>query len=130
MFRTLPPATFLEDDLKKLAAAMVAPPEAVQTPEKETDAEENQGIDAGYTYLGQFIDHDLTFDPASSLQKQNDPDAITNFRTPRFNLDNIYGRCPDDQPYLYLISSRSQLRLTVSIRAFGHRRHKSIYPNV
>ena len=28
------------------------------------------------------------------------------------------------------ISSRSQLRLTISIRAFGHRRHKSIYPNV
>ena len=101
MFRTLPPAAFVEDDLKKLAAAMVAPPEAVQTPETEVDAEENQGIDAGYTYLGQFIDHDLTFDPASSLQQQNDPEAIVNFRTPRFDLDCIYGRGPDDQPYLY-----------------------------
>ena len=30
----------------------------------------------------------------------------------------------------FVISSRSQLRLTISIRAFGHRRHKSIYPNV
>ena len=101
MFRTLPPAAFLEDDLKKLAAAMVAPPEAVQTPETAIDAEENQGIDAGYTYLGQFLDHDLTFDPASSLQQQNDPEAIVNFRTPRFDLDCLYGRGPDDQPYLY-----------------------------
>ncbi|HUQ32865.1 MAG TPA: heme peroxidase family protein [Pyrinomonadaceae bacterium] len=99
MFRTLPSAQFQEDDLKKLAAAMVAELEDDQN--DETDPEENQGIDAGYTYLGQFIDHDLTFDPASSLQKQNDPDALVDFRTPRFDLDNVYGRGPDDQPYLY-----------------------------
>ena len=36
------------------------------------DDEENSGIDAGYTYLGQFIPHDITFAPASSLQKRND----------------------------------------------------------
>ena len=40
------------------------------------DAEENSGIPAGYTYLGQFIDHDITFDPTSSLDRQNDPDAL------------------------------------------------------
>src|SRR5207253_4018255 len=55
----------------------------------------------GYTYLGQFIDHDLTFDPVSSLQRQNDPDGLVDFRTPRFDLDCVYGRGPDDQPYLY-----------------------------
>ena len=33
-------------------------------------------IPAGYTYLGQFIDHDITFDPTSSLQRSNDPDAL------------------------------------------------------
>ncbi len=56
---------------------------------------------AGYTYLGQFVDHDITFDPTSSLDRQNDPDALTNFRTPRFDLDCVYGRGPADQPYLY-----------------------------
>lgn len=30
---------------------------------------------AGYTYLSQFIDHDLTFDPVSVLQKANDGKA-------------------------------------------------------
>ncbi len=99
MFRTLPAAQFQEDDLKALAAAMVAEPEPVEN--DEVDPEENRGIEAGYTYLGQFIDHDLTFDPASSLQKQNDPDGLVDFRTPRFDLDNVYGRGPDDQPYLY-----------------------------
>ena len=32
-------------------------------------------LPAGYTYFGQFVDHDITFDPASSLTRQNDPDA-------------------------------------------------------
>ncbi len=62
---------------------------------------EESGIPALYTYLGQFIDHDITFDPASSLQKQNDPNGLVDFRTPAFDLDNVYGRGPDDQPYMY-----------------------------
>src|SRR3954471_23887706 len=101
MFRTLTPAEHTEDDLKKLAAAMTAKREDPPTPEDEDDDEENPDISAGYTYFGQFIDHDLTFDPNSSLQKTNDPDALVDFRTPRFDLDCVYGRGPDDQPYLY-----------------------------
>jgi hypothetical protein len=101
MFRTLPPAEFNEGILKELAKRMTAENEEEQTPETEFDAEENTGISAGYTYLGQFIDHDLTFDPVSSLQRQNDPDGLVDFRTPRFDLDCVYGRGPDDQPYLY-----------------------------
>jgi hypothetical protein len=101
MFRSLPAADFSSAALHALAGAMTADAEASPTPETEVDDEENQGISAGYTYFGQFIDHDLTFDPNSSLQKQNDPDALTDFRTPRFDLDNLYGRGPDDQPYLY-----------------------------
>lgn len=62
---------------------------------------DNPRIPAGYTYLGQFLDHDITFDPASSLTKRNDPDSLHNFRTPRLDLDSVYGRGPDDQPYLY-----------------------------
>ena len=105
MFRSLPPAIFKPEELKALALKMVADFEtpAQQTPETDPlgDDEENSGISAGYTYLGQFIDHDITFDPASSLQKQDDPDALVDYRTPRFDLDNMYGRGPDDQPYLY-----------------------------
>jgi hypothetical protein len=70
-------------------------------PPKDGQDDEESGIPALYTYFGQFIDHDITFDPASSLQKQNDPDALTDFRNPALDLDNVYGRGPDDQPYLY-----------------------------
>ncbi|HYI92331.1 MAG TPA: hypothetical protein VEX68_02200, partial [Bryobacteraceae bacterium] len=101
MFRSLPPGHFSEKMLKDLATAMTAEPENPPTPETEPDDEENDVIAAGYTYLGQFIDHDLTFDPVSSLQRQNDPDGLVNYRTPRFDLDSVYGRGPDDQPYLY-----------------------------
>jgi len=101
MFRSLPPARHTEQALRDLAARITAEPEAEETPETEPDAEENTGISAGYTYFGQFIDHDLTFDPASSLQRQNDPDALIDFRTPRFDLDCVYGRGPADQPYMY-----------------------------
>lgn len=62
---------------------------------------DNPDIPAGYTYLGQFIDHDLTLDTASSLDRANDPDALTNFRSPRFDLDCVYGRGPVDDPFLY-----------------------------
>jgi len=108
MFRALPPADFGESDTKteenllKLGAAMVAPHD---DPKVGPDAEES-GIPAAYTYLGQFVDHDLTFDPASSLQQQDDPDGLVDFRTPRFDLDCVYGKGPDDAPYLYTADNR------------------------
>ncbi|HEY0301327.1 MAG TPA: peroxidase family protein [Rhizomicrobium sp.] len=103
IFRALPPADFGAKDadslvaLEVLAAKMTAGPDPIGNGPDD----EESGIPAAYTYFGQFIDHDLTFDPASSLQKQNDPDALVDYRTPRFDLDNVYGRGPADQPYLY-----------------------------
>lgn len=101
MFRTLPKAFWPDDALKRLSEAMSAEAEDQPTPETERDGEENSGIAAGYTYFGQFIDHDITFDPNSSLQKLNDIDSLVDFRTPKLDLDNVYGRGPDDQPYMY-----------------------------
>ena len=61
----------------------------------------NLRIPAGFTYLGQFIDHDITFDPTSKLDQVVDPEALLNFRTPRLDLDSLYGSGPVVQPYLY-----------------------------
>jgi Animal haem peroxidase len=61
----------------------------------------NLRIPAGFTYLGQFIDHDITFDPTSKLDRVVDPEAVVNFRTPRLDLDSLYGSGPVVQPYLY-----------------------------
>ncbi len=103
MFPSLSPASFGANDqankdaLIALGSAIVA---SVDAPKDGPDSEES-GIPALYTYFGQFIDHDLTFDPASELQKQQDPDGLVDFRTPAFDLDNVYGRGNADQPYLY-----------------------------
>ncbi len=58
-------------------------------------------IPAGFTYFGQFVDHDITFDPTSLGENAVDVDDLTNFRTPALDLDNLYGSGPRDQPFLY-----------------------------
>lgn len=62
---------------------------------------DNANLPAGYTYFGQFMDHDITFDPTSSLMRQSDPEKLENFRTPRFDLDCLYGEGPADEPFMY-----------------------------
>jgi hypothetical protein len=94
MFRKLPAQRPPDDLLAFLAATMIEP--AGAGPELD-----NPAIPAGYTYLGQFVDHDITFDPTSKLQRLNDPNALRNFRTPRFDLDSLYGAGPSDNPFLY-----------------------------
>ena len=103
MFRSLPAATYGKDDNQSLANldALGTAMTSSFDPPKDGKDDEESGIPTLYTYLGQFQDHDITFDPMSSLTKQNDPDSLTDFRTPAFDLDDIYGRGPDDQPYLY-----------------------------
>src|SRR5205085_11293992 len=99
-----------DDNIAALARTMVSPSDPRDTALVPTpaalDKRENPLISAGYTYLGQFIDHDITFDPVSSLQRQNDPDALEDFRTPRLDLDSLYGRGPAGQPYLYFSGTR------------------------
>ena len=89
--------TFSDANLDELAKHMVA---EFDPPKDGVDLEES-GIPALYTYFGQFIDHDLTFDPEPSFKKVKDLDAVIDFRTAAFDLDNVYGRGKDDQPYLY-----------------------------
>jgi hypothetical protein len=110
MFRNLPVFELSVDALVELAGAMIQPLEdgKLDEPLGQPDPDENRAtidqelrLPAGYTYFGQFVDHDITFDPVSSLNRQNDPDALIDFRTPRFDLDSLYGRGPSDQPYLY-----------------------------
>jgi hypothetical protein len=109
MFRHLAPLTLSVDALKTLADSMgpyLPPPAARPTPTAPATATalqpgENPDIPAGYTYLGQFVDHDITFDPVSVLGRRNDPDGLVDFRTPRLDLDSLYGSGPADSPYLY-----------------------------
>lgn len=84
-------------DWCRLAEQMASDPE--ETLEDEPDHEENLFLPAGYTYLGQFVDHDLTFDTTSSVDLHSPPPR--NQRTLRFDLDCLYGSSPADRPFMY-----------------------------
>lgn len=67
----------------------------------DNSSEVDSDIPSGYVYLGQFIDHDITFDTTSLSEANADIDSIQNFRTPTLDLDCLYGAGPKQQPYLY-----------------------------
>ena len=70
---------------KKLARAMV------------TGGGGDGRIPAGYTYLGQFVDHDLTMDPSGlKLTGEVSPAEMVQNRSPRLDLDSLYGAGPGD----------------------------------
>lgn len=94
LFRSLPPHAANEADLIALGQAMT---EAVAG----DPAGNNPAIPAGFTYLGQFIDHDITFDTTALSEQPRDPDAVVNFRTPQLELDSVYGIGPAGSPHLY-----------------------------
>jgi hypothetical protein len=54
-------------------------------------------IPAGFTYLGQFIDHDLTFDKTEVMLGTNiSPAQLLQGRSPALDLDSLYGAGPLD----------------------------------
>jgi hypothetical protein len=59
-------------------------------------------LDAGYTYFGQLLSHDLTKD-VSSLDEawQKDPEHLQNLQTPKLDLHVLYGDGPDHSPELF-----------------------------
>lgn len=94
MFPALRPFIPSEESLVELGAAMT-------DGTNDDSVGDNIKVPAGYTYLGQFIDHDITLDTTALQEKQVDPLAIFNFRTPVLELDSLYGMGPSTQPYLY-----------------------------
>ena len=75
-----------EPNRKKVGAAMAAPAAASQSQ-----------IPAGFTYLGQFIDHDLTFDKTNVMLGANvTPAQLLQARSPSLDLDSLYGAGPQD----------------------------------
>ena len=54
-------------------------------------------IPAGFTYLGQFVDHDLTFDKTEVMLGANvSPGQLLQGRSPSLDLDSLYGAGPLD----------------------------------
>src|SRR5438093_1049718 len=52
-------------------------------------------------FIGQFLDHDMTFDQRSRLGFPTQPIISQNARTPIFDLDSVYAGGPGGNPELY-----------------------------
>lgn len=106
----LPPCPTLPDaGLSELANVIVKIDDGAPINVTEP-VDENSLIPAGYTYFGQFVDHDISFDPTPLSDQLADTDALVDFRSPTLDLDCVYGRGPADQPYMY---EADKLRLRV-----------------
>ena len=98
MFKSQPPHPAPDLLLKDLGKAMEEQPKVVDGVTADNDRfneNPNPNLTSGFTFVGQFVDHDITFDTTPLDQQESDPDATTNFRTPRYDLDAIYGRGPN-----------------------------------
>src|SRR6516225_3375755 len=63
---------------------------------------DNPTMTAGSTFIGQFTDHDITFDQTSKLGVPQNPLVSSNTRTPALDLDSVFGGGPGLRPDLYV----------------------------
>lgn len=66
---------------------------------------------AGTTFVGQFLDHDVTFDNTSRLGVVTEPTQTPNTRDPRLDLDSVYGGGPSVSPQLYSSGDQAKFRI-------------------
>lgn len=94
IFHNLPRFRPTEASLKALGAEMTA-----------VDQLRDGPIPAGYTYFGQFIDHDITLDqsgdPSAAPEVGEDADNIRQGRSPSLDLDSLYGKPDSGDPGLF-----------------------------
>jgi hypothetical protein len=111
MFKRLPAFAPRDELLEGLARTMVED----QAVPDDHNLNTSPHLFAGFTFIGQFIDHDITFDNTPLELQQADPDARVNFRTPRYDLDSVYGRGPAYEPDFYDPGDRDKLLLETNV---------------
>lgn len=105
-----PPGVRLpETTLRKVALAMTGGSDVDGT------------IPAGFTYLGQFVDHDLTFDATTVAFGDNvSPAALLQGRSPTLDLDSLYGAGPlDEVSAAFYEADRTRLKVGRTTRIGG-----------
>jgi hypothetical protein len=96
-------------------AALEALGQAMKEPNPADASRNNPAVPAGFTYLGQFIDHDITFDPTTIPEMRVDPQGVFNFRTPKLELDSVYLAGPGVSRYLYEKTPGTDVRANLTV---------------
>jgi hypothetical protein len=83
----------------------------ITNPELSPNNRDSSTTKAGTTFIGQFLDHDITFDASSRLGVPTPPEHATNTRTPRLDMDSVYGGGPTVSPQLYDPRDRAKFKV-------------------
>ncbi len=110
MFPDLPGLDVDEQFLLTLGRSGSVMDAASGSDESRTD---NPHIPAAFAFLGQFIAHDITAD-RSLLQHHAHLNELRNFRTPRLDLECLYGTGPAGDPHLYDLDDPDKFLLGVN----------------
>jgi len=94
MFGDLPAYTAPSDELLHSLAESMRDP---NLPINDNPA----GVSSGFTYVGQFLDHDLTLNTTPLGEATIDVDGMLNNRIPKLDLDSMYGGGRQGNPELY-----------------------------
>jgi hypothetical protein len=101
----------LMDARDDLAAGPIA---LIVDPALSVNNPNSEGHTAGVTFVGQFLDHDMTFDTGSRLGRPAPPEMSPNSRRPVFDLDSVYGAGPTGSPRLYDPADRAKFRVEIN----------------
>ncbi len=92
LFADLPPLDTTDESLIELGKLMFL----------NQDLSENPSLPAGYTFLGQFIAHDISLDVNFDIPSDRvNADEVENLRSPFLDLESLYGTGPSEAPDLY-----------------------------
>jgi hypothetical protein len=100
MFANLPAFHYSDQAAADLATTMENPTPDLPGTDRGT-RDDSATLPAEYTYLGQFIDHNLDFDETAQPTATVNPGSLTNFESFRFDLNNVFGGGPAVDPQLY-----------------------------
>lgn len=77
----------------------------------------DSAVPSGFTYLGQFLDHDLTFDRSRLKDNATVPVAdLIQGRSPSLDLDSLYGLGPVLTPEFYA-ADKTHLKTGATVKA-------------
>jgi hypothetical protein len=125
MFRSLPPfappSPQVRAALRELGkkggildandAVAAGPVALIVDPALSANNRNNPTHTAGTTFMGQFLDHDMTLDSLSTLNRPTNPNTVPNVRSPIFDLDSVYGAGPSGSPRLYQTGDTAKFRV-------------------
>lgn len=125
LFEDHPPFQEADDELRRQLAELgrpggmldandpmeVGPIRLITEPELSPNNRDNPTNTAGTTFLGQFLDHDVTNDGGSQLGRPTSLRRSANLRTARLDLDSVYGGGPGESPDLYESDDFGRLRV-------------------